>query len=233
MAILLKKTKEIKDKERFSQKDINKEQTNIEENDINQENVDDIEKYNPMDASKLENRYEENVVNQVKGANTEDQKSQSIDTSKLETQLIHKKSQTNTNNKQTEEKSEVQVQSTEKESASENENPEVQQSNSTEKEETKTDEKEEEQINHEQNIKELGPRPTDKKKQAHSNESNEKNLPTNQNKSTELLPKSEFEEIIQQTNKRNEETNTDEKEQMKKIELETEPTERKTKLIQM
>ena len=44
---LLKQTKEIKDKEdkeRRIQKDINKEQTNIEENDLNQEKVDEIGK---------------------------------------------------------------------------------------------------------------------------------------------------------------------------------------------
>ena len=57
-------------------------------------------------------------MNQEKGANTEDQKSQSIDTSKLETHPIHKEEQTDKNKEQTEEKSEVQDQSTTKESAS-------------------------------------------------------------------------------------------------------------------
>ena len=154
--------KEIMDKERNYQTDINKEQTNIEENDINQEKFEPIEKHNPMDTSKLETQpiykekqYEENVMNQEKGTNKEDQKSQSIDTSKLETQPIHKEKQTDTNQEQTEEKSEVQIQSTEKESSRENEKPEVQQSDSTEKEETKTDKKEEEEMNNEENNKEL------------------------------------------------------------------------------
>ena len=90
-------------------------------------------------------------MNQEKGANTEDQKSQSTDASKLlETQLIHKEMQTDTNKEQTEEKSEVQVQSTEKKLTNKTEKPEVQQSNSTEKKETKTDEKEEEQMNNEE-----------------------------------------------------------------------------------
>ena len=40
-----------------------------------------------MDASKLEKQDEENVLNQEKGDNTEDQKSQSIDTTKLETKV--------------------------------------------------------------------------------------------------------------------------------------------------
>ena len=51
------------DKERNSQKDKNKAQTNIEENDLNQEKLELIEKYNPMDASKLEKEDEENIVN--------------------------------------------------------------------------------------------------------------------------------------------------------------------------
>ena len=38
-----------------------------------------------------------------------------------------------------------------------------------------------------------------------------KNQPTNQNKSSELEPISELEETIQRTNKKNEETNTNEK----------------------
>ena len=95
---LFKKTKEIKDKERNNQKDINKEQTYIEENDVNQEKVKHIEKHIAMDTSKLETQPihnekqdEENVVNQEKGANTEDQKSQSIYTSKLETRPILEK----------------------------------------------------------------------------------------------------------------------------------------------
>ena len=93
------------DKERNGQNDINKEQTNIEENDLNQEKVDDKEKHNPKETSKLEKQDEENVVNQEKGANTEDQKSQSIYTSKLETRPILEKEQTDTNKEQTEEKS--------------------------------------------------------------------------------------------------------------------------------
>ena len=50
MTALLKKPKEIKDKERYSQKDINKELTNIKINDVNQEKVKSIQKRNPMDA---------------------------------------------------------------------------------------------------------------------------------------------------------------------------------------
>ena len=46
------RTKEIKHKERNSQKDINKDQTNIEENDLNQEKLEPIKKYNPIDTSK-------------------------------------------------------------------------------------------------------------------------------------------------------------------------------------
>ena len=77
---LLKKTKEIQDIERSNQTDINKEQTNIKENNVNQEKVEHIEEYNPMDTSKLETQEqneehtnnEENVVNQEKGVNTED-----------------------------------------------------------------------------------------------------------------------------------------------------------------
>ena len=76
-----------------------------------------------------EKQDEENVVNQEKDNNIEDQKLQSIDTSKLETQPIHIEKQTDTNKEQTEEKSEVWVQSTEMELASKNKNPEVQQSN--------------------------------------------------------------------------------------------------------
>ena len=64
-------------------------------------------------------------MNQEKGANTEDQKLSSIDTSKLKTQPIHKEKQIDTNKEQIEEKSEVQVQSTEKESSGKK-NPEVQ-----------------------------------------------------------------------------------------------------------
>ena len=149
-----KKTKEIKDKERKNQTDINKEQTNIEGNVVNQEKVDNIEERNPIDTLKLETQpihkdkqkqleehtnNEENVVNQEIGSHTEDQKLQSIGTSKYETRPIHDKKQTDTNNEQTGGKSEVQVQSTEKEAASENKKPEVQQSNSIEKEEPKTD----------------------------------------------------------------------------------------------
>ena len=79
---MLKKAKErndkkIKDKERNTQKDINKEETNTEE------------PHNLMDTSRLETQPihkekqdVENVVNQQKGANTEEQ---SINTSKLET----------------------------------------------------------------------------------------------------------------------------------------------------
>ena len=107
---------------------------------------------------------EETVINQEKGANTEDQKLQSIDTSKLDTQTIHKEKQTDTNKEQTERQSEVQVQSTEKESATRNEKTEVQQSNSTEKEEKKIYEKEAQQMNNEENNKELEPRQTKKYK---------------------------------------------------------------------
>ena len=59
-------------------------------------------------------------------------------------------------------------------------------------------------MNNEENYKELGPQPTDKKKKAHTNKANEKNIttnekhkPTNQNKTSELEPKSELEERIQ------------------------------------
>ena len=71
-----------------------------------------------MDASKLEKEDEDNVVNQEKGATTEDQTLQSINTSKLETQPIHNEKKTDTNKEETEEKLEVQDQSTENESAS-------------------------------------------------------------------------------------------------------------------
>ena len=50
-----------------------------------------------MDTSKLEKQDEENVVNQEIGADTDDQKSQSIDTLILETQPIHKEKQTDSN----------------------------------------------------------------------------------------------------------------------------------------
>ena len=82
MVALLKKTKEIKekeDKERKSQKDINKKENK-------------------------ENQEEENVVNQEKVDNTEEQNSQSIDTSKLDTQPIQKEEQTDQNKDKTEEK---------------------------------------------------------------------------------------------------------------------------------
>ena len=52
MVALLEKTKKIMDKERKSQKDMNKDQTNIDENVVNQEKVDDIEKHNLIDTSK-------------------------------------------------------------------------------------------------------------------------------------------------------------------------------------
>ena len=56
---IVEKTNEIYDKERNSQTDINKEQTNIEENDINQGKTEPIEKHNPIDTSKLEKQDEE------------------------------------------------------------------------------------------------------------------------------------------------------------------------------
>ena len=65
-------------------------------------------------------------MNQEKAVNTEDQKSQSIDASKLETQPIQKEKETDISKEQAEENSVVHVLSTEKESASDNEKPKVQ-----------------------------------------------------------------------------------------------------------
>ena len=80
---------------------------------------------------------------------------------------------------------------------SENEKPYAQQK--------KEIEKDEKQVNNEKNKNELEPQPTDQNKQTQ---------PTNQNMTSELEPISELNETIQQTNKKNEGTDTCE--QMKK-----------------
>ena len=87
--------------------------------------------------------------------------------------------------------------------ASENDKIEVQQSNSTEKEETKMNEKKEEQMNNKENNKELGPRPTDKEKQAHSNQGNEKISTTNEKNQLETQQPRELssKETFQQAGK--------------------------------
>ena len=85
-------------------------------------------------------------------------------------------------------------------------------------------------MNNEENILELEIRPTDKKKQAHSNESNKNNSTTNmkneetyQNKASQLEPKLELNDIIQQTDKEYEDSvsqnviGSDEKVKMKMI----------------
>ena len=106
---------------------------------------------------KSKNKLKNILKNEEKVDNTEEEKSQPIDTSKLETKPIHKEKQIDTNNEQTEGQSGIQVKSTEKVAASKKEKPEVIQSKSIEKEETKIDENEEEQMNNEENIKELEP----------------------------------------------------------------------------